>query len=62
MKTDTTKTRRANRGSFQPGPDARRHVFTTEERRRGYQTAMHDRDIAVIAWVFRRVRSYYRAR
>ena len=45
MPRDTTRgrtKRRANRGSFKPvaiaGPDARRHLFTQAERRRGGQT------------------------
>jgi hypothetical protein len=53
MASNAKKTRRVNGRSFRPGPDTRRHMFTTEERERGYQTAWHDRDINVIAWVFR---------
>ncbi len=53
-------TRKPNRGSFRPGPDARRNVFTTEERRR-YQNAMNEDNAHVDAWVFPRVRGYYRA-
>jgi hypothetical protein len=52
--------RRANQTSFRPGPDARRHVFTRAERRRGYRNAMAGSDAHVVAWVFRRVRSHYR--
>lgn len=37
-------TRKPNEGSFRPGPDARRHTVTTDERRRGYQAAMNSRD------------------
>jgi hypothetical protein len=57
--------KKANRGSFRPGPDPRRHAFTRAERRRGYRNAMAatlGRDIHVHAWLFRRVRGYYRAR
>ena len=32
--------RRANRGSFKPGHDARRHKFTAEECSRGFWTAI----------------------
>jgi hypothetical protein len=32
--------RRANRGSFKPGPDSRRHVFTAEECSRGFWVAI----------------------
>ncbi len=62
MSRSTPKTTRTpNAGSFRPGPDARRHKFTPDERRRGYQTAMSKSDAHVVAWVFRRVRGYYRA-
>lgn len=53
--------RTANKGSFKPGPDPRRHVFTRKERRKGYKRAMAHGDVHVVAWVFRRVRGYYRA-
>ncbi len=56
---------RANRGSFAQGFDPRRHVFTTAERKRGYAQALagHGRcaDPRVAAWVWRKVRSHYRA-
>jgi hypothetical protein len=55
----------ANATSFKPGPDRRRHVFTRAERRRGYKNAMARtlaEDVHVHAWLFRRVRGYYRAR
>ena len=32
--------RRANRGSFRPGHDSRRHTFTAEECSRGFWTAI----------------------
>jgi hypothetical protein len=57
----------ANQTSFRPGPDPRRHLFTTEERARGYRTTM-DRaaegliDPVVGEWVRRRVRSRNRRR
>lgn len=51
------------------GPDPDRHQLTRAERRRGYRNAMMPRlgesptnSAAVLAWVFRRVRGYYRAR
>lgn len=41
MKSNTpTRTRRENRGRFKPGPDPRRHRFTTEERQRGFWNAI----------------------
>ena len=46
--------RKLTDGRFRPGPDPRRHVFTTEERQRGYQAAMSSPDPWVVAWVFRR--------
>lgn len=59
------KKRKANRGSFAPGFDPRRHVFTTAERQRGYAQALagHGKctDPRVAAWVWRKVRSHYRA-
>ena len=57
--------KKANAGSFQPGPDPRRHQFTRSERKKGYRNAMKataERDINVHAWVWRRVRGYYRAK
>jgi hypothetical protein len=36
----TTRTRKANAGSFKPGPDTRRHKFTREECSRGFWTAI----------------------
>ena len=59
----------ANQTSFKPGADARRHQFTAAERRKGYRNAQRSCgsrpgiegwDLA--AWLFRRIRSYYRAR
>ena len=59
------KKRKANRGSFAPGYDPRRHIFTTAERKRGYAQAFggHGKcaDVHVAAWVWRKVRGYYRA-
>lgn len=37
---DTTPKRKANAGSFKPGPDSRRHTFTPEERSKGFWTAI----------------------
>ena len=58
------KKRKANRGSFAPGFDPRRHVFTAAERKRGYAQAFggHGKcaDVRVTAWVWRKVRGYYR--
>lgn len=56
--------RRPNRGSFQPGPDPRRHVFTQTERRKGYASAWNQSarvSADLHAWLWRKVRSYYRA-
>ena len=50
-------------------PNAARHVFTRAERRRGYRHAVVSPrdggpcdDARAQAWVWRRVRGYYRAR
>jgi hypothetical protein len=55
------------KGRFLPGPDPSRHVLTRAERRKGYATLMSGRgrrchDLAALAWAWRKVRSYYRAR
>jgi hypothetical protein len=41
-KDSTTQSRKrsANRGSFRPGPDPRRHKFTPEECSQGFWTAI----------------------
>ncbi len=54
--------RKPNSGSFKPGPDKRRHTFTRAERRRGYRTAMATSNPQILAWVYYRVRGYYRGR
>jgi hypothetical protein len=55
-----------NRGSFQSGPDERRHKFTVDECRRGYRAAREGKgkcaDPRVAAWVWRKVRARYRAK
>jgi hypothetical protein len=58
------KRRKPNKGSFRPGPDPRRHVFTRAERRLGYYRALriNDNDIDTAAWFYRKVRGYYRAK
>jgi hypothetical protein len=38
--TPERKKRTANRGSFKPGPDPRRHKFTREECSAGFWTAI----------------------
>ena len=57
------------RGRFLRGPDPDRHQLTRAERCRGYRNAVvapRDGspcdDARVLAWVWRRVRGYYRAR
>ena len=43
MRKDSTVSgskRRANAGSFRPGPDPRRHTFTDAERSAGFWTAI----------------------
>ncbi len=58
------KKRKANSGSFQAGPDSRRHVFSRAEQQLGYARCMLGKgkcsDPHVFAWVWRKVRSYYR--
>jgi hypothetical protein len=56
-------------GRFLPGPDSQRHTFTRREQRRGYRNAVRNPrpgsacdNVHVLAWVWRRVRGYYRAR
>jgi hypothetical protein len=55
------------KGRFLPGPDPDRHPLTRAERRRGYRNAVVSPrpggpcdNARVLAWVFRRVRGYYR--
>jgi hypothetical protein len=55
------------KGRFLPGPDPNRHQLTREERRRGYRNAVVSPrsggpcdNAAVLAWVWRKVRGYYR--
>ena len=62
------KKREPNSGSFQPGHDPRRHVFTRQERQKGYRNAVRScsgrpgkESWDLSAWLFRRVRSFYRA-
>ena len=57
------------RGRFLDGPDRDRHEFTRAERRRGYRNAVKSPraggpcdDPHVLAWVWRKVRGYYRRR
>lgn len=55
---------RDEQGRFLPGPDRARHALTRAERRRGYRNAMRRtlaKDVNVHAWLFRKVRGYYRA-
>ncbi len=56
-----------NAGHFQSGVDPRRHQLTRAERMRGYATLLHggrrgQLPGAILAWVWRRIRGYYRAR
>jgi hypothetical protein len=55
--------RKANGGSFKPGPDPRRHTFTRAERQRGFKQAQEStmRDTGLHRWWLTRIRSYYRA-
>ncbi len=53
-----------NPGWFRKGLDNRRHELTREERQRGYANARAKlgklKDWRPYAWLWRRVRSYYR--
>jgi hypothetical protein len=49
-------------GRFQRGYDPRRHVFTREERSRGYWSALMSGQDWLASYVYRVVRDYYRAR
>jgi hypothetical protein len=54
-----------NAGRFAPGDDPRRHAFTQEERRRGYQAALAKcKSVSIdrYAWFYYRVRGWYRAK
>ena len=57
------KRRQHNAGWFKRGWDSRRHIFTTDECRRGYQAAREGKgkcnDPQVSAWVWRKVRAHY---
>jgi hypothetical protein len=61
---------RDQRGRFLAGPDAGRHNFTRAERRRGFRNAVRSPrpgtpcgdDANVLAWAYRKVRSFYRNR
>jgi hypothetical protein len=58
---------RANATSFKAGPDPRRHLFTQEERSKGYRTTMARAAAGLIdpfigEWVRRRVRARNRRR
>jgi hypothetical protein len=56
--------RKPNSGSFKPGFDPRRHVFSKAELRKGYRVATQERKLPsrVRAWLWRRVKRYYRER
>lgn len=46
-KTSTETTRKANAGSFKPGPDPRRHKFTREECSAGFWTAISVHGVSI---------------
>lgn len=50
--------RRANRGSFKPGPDPRRHLFTRQECWLGYAVA-YIRHPELREWLRMKIRCYY---
>jgi hypothetical protein len=55
--------RKRNPGWFKAGPDPRRHKLTRADRAKGYARALAlaGCDSAQLyAWIWRRVRSYYR--
>ena len=59
------KDRRRNKGWFKKGRDPRRRVgFTQEQAKRGYLAALDAvaHDVHKHAWLFRRVRGFYRAK
>lgn len=52
-----------HRGRFRKGHDPRRHELTAEERQRGYRNALAVaavKDAQLYAWLWRKVRGYYR--
>lgn len=51
----------ANSGSFKPGYDPRRHVFSKRERQKGYDVAMNEAKMPsrLRAWLRKKIRRYY---
>jgi hypothetical protein len=62
MSRKRRRNRRPNSGSFQKGPDPRRHVFTRDECRLGLMIAYATAAPEVALWLRDKVRSYYRER
>jgi hypothetical protein len=56
--------RQPNSGSFAPGPDPRRHVFSAAERRKGFRVAALEKKLPsrLRSWLRRKIRLYYRAK
>src|SRR5207237_7419002 len=50
---------RANRGSFRPGPDPRRHVFSTSDCRIGYWVVMLTKDQSIKDWLRKKVSIHF---
>lgn len=55
--------RKKGRGKFKPGPDSRRHIFTQEERRKGFEKTfrklMFD-EPTKLRWFKKLIKGYYR--
>ena len=61
QKRGRKRKRRATPGSFKPGPDSRRHVFTTSDCRIGYWVAAIKHP-ELREWLKMKIRVYYHER
>jgi hypothetical protein len=59
MRRTPRRKRKRNKGWFRKGPDARRHVFTTEECRLGLWIAYANATPEVAAWLRLKLHTYY---
>ena len=54
----------ANSGSFKPGYDPRRHVFSKRDQQKGYRVATQEKKMPsrLRAWLRKKIRRYYQER
>ena len=58
--TKASSKRKANSGSFQPGPDPRRHILSKAEQRKGFEMAQRSpQGRRFHAWLWRKVSRFY---